>query len=47
MSDTEDESLSSESWPINEDWLVEVLKKHHEVRSGIKITVSFYSIVLI
>ncbi|XP_029733811.2 uncharacterized oxidoreductase dhs-27 [Aedes albopictus] len=38
MSDTEEDSLSSESWPINEDWLIEVLKKHHEVRSGIKIT---------
>lgn len=43
MSDTEEDSLSSESWPINEDWLIEVLKKHHEVRSGIKITVSFHS----
>lgn len=45
MSDTEEDSLSSESWPINEDWLIEVLKKHHEVRSGIKITVSFQAIV--
>lgn len=46
MSDTEEDSLSSESWPINEDWLIEVLKKHHEVRSGIKITVSFHSDIL-
>ncbi|XP_053682154.1 uncharacterized oxidoreductase dhs-27-like [Sabethes cyaneus] len=38
MSDTEEDSISSDSWPINEDWLVEVLNKHHEVRSGIKIT---------
>lgn len=45
MSDTEEDSLSSESWPINEDWLIEVLKKHHEVRSGIKITVSSKAIV--
>ncbi|XP_065080105.1 uncharacterized oxidoreductase dhs-27-like [Ochlerotatus camptorhynchus] len=38
MSDTEEDSACSESWPINEDWLIEVLKKHHEVRSGINIT---------
>uniref|UniRef100_A0AAG5CRF3 CHK kinase-like domain-containing protein n=1 Tax=Anopheles atroparvus TaxID=41427 RepID=A0AAG5CRF3_ANOAO len=38
MSDTEEDSTCSDSWPINEDWLMEVLKKHHEVRSGIKIT---------
>ncbi|XP_058061382.1 uncharacterized protein LOC131211783 [Anopheles bellator] len=38
MSDTEEDSTCSDSWPINEDWLMEVLKKHHEVRSGISIT---------
>lgn len=38
MSDTEEDSTCSDSWPITEDWLMEVLKKHHEVRSGIKIT---------
>ncbi|XP_053679878.1 uncharacterized protein LOC128730822 [Anopheles nili] len=38
MSDTEEDSTCSDSWPINEDWLMEVLKKHHEVRTGIKIT---------
>uniref|UniRef100_A0A182VE78 CHK domain-containing protein n=1 Tax=Anopheles merus TaxID=30066 RepID=A0A182VE78_ANOME len=38
MSDTEEDSTCSDSWPITEDWLIEVLKKHHEVRSGIKIT---------
>uniref|UniRef100_A0A182Q1Z2 CHK kinase-like domain-containing protein n=1 Tax=Anopheles farauti TaxID=69004 RepID=A0A182Q1Z2_9DIPT len=38
MSDTEEESTCSDSWPINEDWLMDVLKKHHEVHSGIKIT---------
>ncbi|ETN66519.1 hypothetical protein AND_001693 [Anopheles darlingi] len=39
MSDTEEDSTCSDScWPINEDWLMEVLKKHHEVRSGISIS---------
>lgn len=40
MSDTEEDSASSDSWPIDEHWLIEMLKKHHEVRDGIKITVS-------
>ncbi|XP_055585854.1 uncharacterized protein LOC129738635 [Uranotaenia lowii] len=39
MSDTEEDSVSSDClMPISEDWLADVLKKHHEVRSGIKIT---------
>lgn len=36
MSDTE-ESVSTDSWPINEDWLIEMLKKHHSTTDNIKI----------
>lgn len=39
MSDTEEESASSDSWPVNEDWLMSVLKEHHKTNSKIKITV--------
>lgn len=43
MSDTEEESTSSDSWPVNEDWLMSVLKEHHKTNSKIKITViNFY-----
>lgn len=37
MTDTEDESASSESWPVNEDWLIEMLKQHHCTTNDIKI----------
>lgn len=42
MSDTEDESASSDSWPVNEDWLMSVLKEHHKTNSKIKITVIIF-----
>lgn len=38
MTDTEEESASSESWPVNEDWLIEMLKQHHRTSNDIKIT---------
>lgn len=38
MSDTEEESASSESWPVNEDWLIDMLKQHHKTSNDIKIT---------
>lgn len=38
MTDTEEESVSSESWPVNEDWLIEMLKQHHSTSYDIKIT---------
>ena len=37
MTDTEDESASSDSWPVNEDWLIEMLKQHHSTNNDIKI----------
>lgn len=37
MTDTEDESASSDSWPVNEDWLIEMLKHHHVTSRDIKI----------
>lgn len=37
MTDTEDESASSDSWPVNEDWLIEMLKQHHSTSCDIKI----------
>jgi hypothetical protein len=41
MSDTEEDSVSSDSWPINEDWLIRVLKEHHNTNDAIKIMVNF------
>lgn len=38
MTDTEEESASSDSWPVNEDWLIEMLKQHHSTSNDIKIT---------
>lgn len=43
MSDTEEDSSSSDSWPVNEDWLINVLKKHHHTSSKLNIVVSFKS----
>lgn len=40
MSDTEEDSLSSDSWPVNEDWLLGIIKKYHNSGSAIKVTVS-------
>lgn len=40
MSDTEEDSTSSDSWPVNEDWLIDIIKEHHRTASNIKITVS-------
>lgn len=37
MTDTEEDSASSESWPVNEDWLIEMLKQHHTTTNDIKI----------
>ena len=37
MTDTEEESASSDSWPVNEDWLIEMLKQHHTTTNDIKI----------
>lgn len=37
MTDTEEESQSSDSWPVNEDWLIEMLKQHHCTDNDIKI----------
>lgn len=37
MTDTEEDSVSSDSWPVNEDWLIEMLKQHHSTNSDIKI----------
>jgi Ecdysteroid kinase-like family len=37
MTDTEDESASSDSWPVNEDWLIEMLKQHHSTTNDVKI----------
>lgn len=37
MTDTEDDSASSDSWPVNEDWLIEMLKQHHSTNNDIKI----------
>lgn len=45
MSDTEEESSNSESWPVNEDWLLGVLKQHHRNNSSIKITVNIQPLV--
>lgn len=40
MSDTEEDSTSSDSWPVNEDWLIGIIKTYHKTSSKIKITVS-------
>lgn len=41
MSDTED-STSSDSWPVNEDWLIGIIKKYHETTTAkVKITVNY------
>lgn len=37
MTDTEEDSASSDSWPVNEDWLIEMLKTHHSTGNDIKI----------
>lgn len=37
MTDTEEDSASSDSWPVNEDWLIEMLKQHHSTGNDIKI----------
>ena len=37
MTDTEEDSASSDSWPVNEDWLIEMLKTHHCTNNDIKI----------
>lgn len=37
MTDTEEDSASSDSWPVNEDWLIEMLKQHHSTTNDIKI----------
>lgn len=37
MTDTEEDSASSDSWPVNEDWLIEMLKQHHSTNNDIKI----------
>lgn len=37
MTDTEEDSASSDSWPVNEDWLLEMLKQHHSTGNDIKI----------
>jgi hypothetical protein len=37
MTDTEEDSQSSESWPVNEDWLIEMLKQHHCTNNDVKI----------
>ena len=39
MSDTEEDSTSSDSWPVNEDWLNIVLKQNYGNDSVIKIKV--------
>lgn len=39
MSETEDESVSSDSWPVNEDWLIEMLHHHHKTKANIEIKV--------
>lgn len=36
MTDEED-SASSDSWPVNEDWLIEMLKQHHGTENDVKI----------
>ncbi|XP_055692579.1 uncharacterized oxidoreductase dhs-27-like [Lutzomyia longipalpis] len=38
MSDTEEDSASSDSWPVNEDWLIDIIKEHHKTASNVKIT---------
>lgn len=37
MTDTEEDSTGSDSWPVNEDWLIEMLKQHHCTNNDIKI----------
>lgn len=37
MTDTEDDSTGSDGWPVNEDWLIEMLKQHHCTNNDIKI----------
>lgn len=40
MSDTEEDSQSSaDSWPVNEDWLLGIIKKYHNSAAKIKVTV--------
>lgn len=37
MTDTEEDSASSDSWPVNEDWLIDMLKHHHSTDNDVKI----------
>lgn len=37
MTDTEDESASSDSWPVNEEWLIDMLKQHSGSNNDVKI----------
>lgn len=37
MTDTEEDSTGSDSWPVNEDWLIDMLKQHHCTSNDIKI----------
>lgn len=37
MTDTEEDSIGSDSWPVNEDWLIEMLQQHHCTNNDIKI----------
>lgn len=41
MSDTEEDSSNSDSWPVNEDWLLNILKSLHHTSSKINIVVSY------
>lgn len=41
MSDTEEDSSTSESsWPVNENWLIGVLKEHYRAETNINIVVN-------
>lgn len=41
MSDSEEDSSSSENtWPVNEEWLIGLLKEHYKTDADIKIIVS-------
>lgn len=37
MTDTEDDSACSDSWPANEQWLVDMLKQHASTQNNVKI----------
>lgn len=37
MTDTEDDSACSDSWPANEEWLIEMLKQHGNTQNNVKI----------